>query len=373
MPSIKKLFSKIRPFEKAGHNTTFLSKKLKAVEDNKTFKEIYEENSDLIVERNETWCIEYINKLLAEYQVSDSTIAENCLLDRKVVRKWKSEPPKIREHFVALCCYFGLGVDTCSRMMKRFGDFASLDKNNLDDVVYIQLLNHTNRTDFYDEQKQVFYKNHKDRYFVIRDYLLSSNSEKNGKAQRDLKKLRDYSFENSLYQAQKIYAPKLLLFKEKIHDFFDDTGYGSPSKFFTEAPAGNLGATYARVVLRTIDSETMIPKRNHLISLFLHMGLPLDNTDEFLVAAGLEPLCSKNPFEAALIYTLSTIYKEYPDLKKEEIMLSEHNKESQLSLPQGSVYMEVYHRLSQDFFSEFFAEEKVDLDKMMCRNLVTPR
>lgn len=364
-----------RPFEKINHETTMFAVQLQNSKDVAECMELLYGNNETIKDLNREWCREYINNLIGCYNVSERLLANMCRTEQKVVRKWSSAPPINREDYVALCCFFGLGAETCSRMMRRFGELSELDPHNMDDVIYIQLLNITDRQDFGDEAKQNFYRDHRDLYFTIRDQLLSDDVYDHYLARRDLKILKDTTFENALIKAKGFHIPKLVEFNEAIDEFYFNTGYHSVANFIKVAPTGNLSDTYRKRTFGELAKEEIdnIPKRKYLLSFFLHMGLPLQKIDEFFITAGLEKLCAKNPFEAALIYTLSEIYKEYPYLASNKVMFDERNIKAQKKLPSGSVYMEVYNRLSSEPFHSFFQTEGIDLDKEMCFNLVEPR
>ena len=154
----------------------------------------------------------------------------------------------------------------------------------------------------------------------------------------------------------------------EIVETIKEFGYHSKDAFFKEK---KLKAMYPKALSNLSASEgKQIPNRKLLISLFLHMGLPLQTINRFLGIVYMEPLCAKDVFEGALIYVLSSLYKANKNFESEKIMLGKNNEIMQRTLESGSVYNYVVEKFSTEKFKERFEKYEVNTDDCLCLNLI---
>ncbi len=357
------------PFQRS--NTTRLFRDIKNCKNDKEYRRLFDpERAAYDHSTNIDWKVEYTNKLKGRIQISDSKLASACMVNVKTGNKWKNDAPGKREHYVAIACLFGLGVDACSRIMNRFGGYDALDENNPNDIVYIRLLQISERPfEEFDDERMFTFRDLSGVYSNIK-WELDSGSEKNRTlAFNELNNLNDIKFIELYNKANSYSETSVGKLHEQIVESLEKMGYPSKDVFFRKK---DLHSMYPKALSNmSRQKNKIIPKRNLLISLFLHMALPLDKINEFLGTVNMEPLCSKNPYESALIHVLSMLYREHPEFEDEEVMLSTKNDATQKLLKEGSLYMFVYSRLLT--FSDKFEEDEIDLNECMCRNLTSKK
>ncbi len=358
-----------KPFCK--NNTTKLFKEIQKCRNDAEYLRLFDPNRagyDHAI--NMDWRLEYTNKLRGRVQISDAKLASACSVNVKTGNNWKTDAPKRREHYVALACVFGLGVSDCSRIMNRFGGYEALDDKNPNDIVYIRLLQISERSfSEFDDEKLYTFRDLYGVYDTIKWELDSGSEPNRSSALAKLNELGDSQFMGIYSRANSSSETSTGKLHDEIVSCLKKMGYPSKDLFFKDK---KLTSMYPKALSNmSRDKNKIIPKRNLLVSLFLHMALPLEKINELLGIVNMEPLCSKNPFESSLIHVLSMLYKEHPEFEDETIMLTPKNEKTQKLLKEGSLYMFVYCRLLT--FSSKFEADEIDLNECMCRNLTTKK
>lgn len=356
-------------------NTTKFFRDIQKCENDAQFFRLFDPNRagyDKTIDMD--WKLEYTNKLRGRAQISNSKLAEICGVNLKTANSWKDVAPKKRENYVAISCVFGLGVSDCSRIMNRFGGYEALDEKNPNDIVYIRLLQISERPfdEFSDEKKRNVFRDLLITYEGIKNGLDSEKNPDRINAYAKLEELGDTKFAEMYKFASSVSETRAGKLHDEIISCLGKMGYSSKDAFFKEK---RLHSMYPKAMSNMSRlKDKIIPKRNLLISLFLHMALPLETINRLLGIVNMEPLCSKNPYESALIHVLSQLYKKHPELEKEKIMLSSENgKIQERLLKDGSLYMFVHTRLMQKTFAEKFERDEIDLNECMCRKLSTDK
>lgn len=347
--------------------TTVLFRKLQECNnDEEYFRVLDPERKGYDDSLDSKWCIEYVNNLVGNFIISERRLSQLCDVSLNKVKSWSEHAPRKREDYVAISCVFGLGVEKCSRIMQRYGGYFALSEDKPDDIVWIRLLQLSERDedDFENQEKQRIYVDYRVKYEDIRRLIDSRKRENISAAAERLYGMGDGVFLDMYRAAQEACEPSARMLNQKITDCFSAMGY-SKDMFFKEK---KLHAGYSKAMSR-LSAQDIIPDRNILISLFLHMGLPVGKINGLLSIAGMEQLCAQNPYESALIYVLSVLCKEFPQFGDESVMLSPQNREMQKKLESGSVYMYVYKRLQQPKFVKKFEQDEVDLEKCICLHL----
>ena len=115
-----------------------------------------------------------------------------------------------------------------------------------------------------------------------------------------------------------------------------------------------------------------MPNRRQLIAIGLYLGLPLLQINELLNAAQMEELCSRNPYEAALLYVLQNLYNKSDDYSGTK-MMGKDNIRLQFELRKlfndeiyKGLFGYVHAKLSYGDLAEFLKGMEVDLNKEMC-------
>ena len=322
---------------------------------------------------DDDWRIEFMNILRSQISISDEKISEISGVSINTVRKWRKACPKKCFHYIRIGCIFGLGTNTTSRIMQRYGGYRKLDAKNPEDIISIRLLNLSERPieDFNNAEKLHMYEKYPD-YEYIKDLLDKSFTKYDDGCDQTarllLSKMHDDKFHDMYNATNRFRNFKSEALNRNLKECLSKIGYDSRDKFLKDK---HLHEMYSRS-LSGLDNpnKKVLPSRDILITLFLHMGLPLDIIDKLLEVSGSEPLCARNPYESALIYILTKLYKNSPDYEKKSVMLSKDNLRMQTMLSGGSLYNYVYNNMNSGFIKKFLEDNEVDIDSTMCKGLV---
>ena len=315
------------------------------------------------------WSAEY-RKLMNNVMTYNSKIAELSLVNRNTSKKWESQCPKKREYYVAICCIFGLGVKTCSKMLKRYGLYRALDKNNTEDIIFIRLLERCQRSiENFKSDEISFYKDFLPYYNDVKSILDKNRFYQSpladNMAKEKLAQIGDDKFFDMYKQAIKNSSIWASALDREITNCFKKIGYQYKDSFYKEK---NLPSIFSKAMSNlSREEDKLIPNRYLLISLMLHMGLPLKKMDDILRLAKMDTLMVKNPYENALVFILSYLYKIDSDYAENSVMLSEKNTDMQKKLQGGSLYNYVYLSLKNDDFKRMLDDE-FDVDSLMYKN-----
>ena len=357
------------PFARAG--TSIMFRQLVKCNNDDEYRRLFDpERAAYDRTLDEDWKDEYVNNLKSRVTLSERRLSELTECSINTVRSWSKEAPKKRLHYIAIACVFGLGVDTCSRMMQRYGDYSGLSEKNIYDVPYIRLLQLSQRplNDFENSEKQKVFFNLSYNYIFAVDKYVKRDGDIRDNGKKLLQELNDGNLIRMLNFAEYQIARSGMLLHDEIVKIIKKMGYNSKDAFFKSK---NLKAMYPKALSNLSSSEgKQIPDRKVLISLFLHMGLPLATITRLLDMVHMEPLCPKDTFEGALIYALSSLYKTNSNFESEKLMISSSNEIIQKTLESGSVYNYVAKKFETEVFKERFKKYEVDIDDCLCKHLI---
>ena len=134
----------------------------------------------------------------------------------------------------------------------------------------------------------------------------------------------------------------------------------SISEFDFQNDKEKISQIYYREI-RNIKNKQKIPTRIFLISLGIHMNLPVDKINELLDYAGMMPLYSKDVLESRLIFYLESLYINNPSyfaVSDEMVGLLEDEDRVQ----EDDLAQYIYNRLEEEYIE--VGEEKI-LEKIL--------
>ena len=371
-------------------NTTGIMKgeisKIAKENGNFAFLNLYEEHADRFDKKLEKQWQDYYSQISRGYSIR--RLMESCDCAANTVRKWSTNIPFHRDQYVMIGCFFGLDSDEVSKLMTRYGGFSRLQNDNLQDIMYLRLLQITrtkangDKTGYHD--MDLTYKARIGMYtaeinriqsqglWTLNHVEMSKGSLLKGKyADPELYLIIEKSYPNiiSSYHALSEYFLK----------YRNSIGFQTNTEFYTVTL---MSSSMQRIFsCLTTESNTMLknsdmsvkpmPRRKQIIAFCLHLGMPLEDINKALNKANMEELCPRDPFEAALMFVLQQLY--YKDKRfggKEMRTKSNRNAQKDLEALYDNGYSGlfgyVYSKLSSVELSAFLIRMDINLDDKMC-------
>lgn len=252
---------------------------------------------------------EQITRIIAENHYTKTEFAKLCGVSRPAVLKWcNGSIPSSRDDFIRIGFAAHYNLDEMNHFLQRYGKYPALYPKSLEDSVYIFVLNSDIYPHTYDFCEQTIKK-------------MQENI-----AEKDIDNARPYATENlrkGMMSLQSI---------EQLEPFIENNAASYRSayeKFYNQviailmANAISAGMTYAdrpsinglaesqgwtssmKQCISKIRKKKWFPRRRKVIALGIHLNLTVDQIDNLLQCAQMEPLCAKNPVECAIIYAVT--------------------------------------------------------------------
>lgn len=283
------------------NNTVILLEKLQHCDDINTFREYIV----WLSEDKDAW-INRINEIIQNNNYSLTEFAELCGVSRPAVSKWcKGVLPSRREDFIRIGFAAGYDLQKINFFLQRYGKFPALYAKSLEDSVCIFILNsekYPHTYAFYlevlsnikDEMQNMEREIHNPCATVyLNDRLLTINS---------LEELSEFVRCNAASFADaynKLYAYVQAFIMANNFNLVEE------KKWSVNALAQMQGWTSSlRQCVSAIRQKKWFPMRRKVIALGLHLNMTVDQINEMLGLAQMEPLCAKNPAESAIIYAV---------------------------------------------------------------------
>jgi len=338
--------------------------------DTRVFLKIYEENALFNQKTADQWV-----RFFAEQasDASDDWIARRCGCSPNTVRRWRKIPPYHREDYVAIGCCFALTVENVSQIMTRYGGFSRLNTHSLQDIIYIRLLEIMQERLKNQGVKTVHSGGVDSSYILCDRYTLLAYSNQTSQISQDV----DLQLINSINKNKKRINQCYLEVAKLIICQIRNIGFESNNHFYQ---AMNIPSSLQRIcsqmssVVNSTKKDKLMamPNRRQLIAIGLYLGLPLLQINELLNAAQMEELCSRTPYEAALLYVLQNLYYKSDDYSGTK-MMGKDNIRLQFELRKlfndeiyKGLFGYVHAKLSYGDLAEFLKSMEVDLNKEMC-------
>lgn len=252
---------------------------------------------------------EQINRIIAENHYTKTKFAELCGVSRPAVLKWcNGSIPSSRDDFIRIGFAAHYNLDEMNRFLQRYGKYPALYPKALEDSVYIFVLNSDEYPHTYDFCEQTI-KRMKERIIqnntniahiyateVLRKEVMSLTSieqlesfiEKNAVSYRSAYE-KFYNQVIAILMSNAISAGMTYADRPSINGLAESQGWTSSMK---QCVSG-------------IRSKTWFPLRRKVIALGIHLNLTVEQIDNLLEYAQMEPLCAKNPVECAIIYAVT--------------------------------------------------------------------
>ena len=257
----------------------------------------------LLKTQQEQWALR-IQRIVEESGYTKSKFAELCGVSRVTLDKWcKGSIPRNRETFLIIGLIANYNIEEMNRFLERYGRYPGLYSKSLDDCICIFVINNYLGTDKLEKYNYIL-KKIKEKILIEEE----AGTEKFG-TQFFNEKLSDVKTEEEL---EKFIEENIKVFTTAYHEFYAqvktfidvnlEIDNGSIS--VAEMAKAQRWSSSLRQCVSAIRQKKWFPTRNKIISLGLHLSMVLDEIDDLLEAAHMEPLCAKNPFESIIMYVL---------------------------------------------------------------------
>lgn len=247
-----------------------------------------------------------IEEILKTSGYSCKEFASLCKVSEPAVRKWrKGSLPQSRDMFIRIGFAAGYDLNQMNFFLQRYGRCPKLYIKSLEDSVCMFVLNsptlpHT-------------YKCYED----VLSYVKSQLEQEPGSSQLMYNTMQMSAYFSNLKSMEELIGfvkSCALSYAEAYHRFYDYVLEYMQSNSYDFAGNRHVSANSVlsesewssslRHCFYDIRNRKWFPLRQKLISLGLHLNMSLQELNEMLCLAKMEPLYSKNPVEAGLIFAL---------------------------------------------------------------------
>ena len=291
----------------------------------------------------------YMNQLVDESGLSYYKLAERCHVSKNSLKRWCMEgcAPKSRDTYLKLGFGFGMNDREINELLMRYGGYQGLYPKDLFDAVCLFLLARGGRTwtdveALYQSCREIRMPQDGEEWqtSALREKLSLLQSEEDFSAfvqehtecfSVPYRKLREY-----LHECMR--GGQLEDEAESVHGICLERGI--PERYesvLTELAAGRM------------------PKRERLIALALYLDMTMEEMEQMLSLANMEPLCARNRLECVLIYALQQMTLLHPDLPLSNAM-------QLLSVAKNAAVREQCREIVKEYTETHYrcAEEELD-------------
>lgn len=249
---------------------------------------------------------EKIEEILRASNYSCRDFASLCKVSEPAVRKWrKGSLPQSRDMFIRIGFAAGYDLGQMNAFLLRYGRCPQLYIKSLEDSVCMFVLNSSNLPHTYKCYEDVL------------SYVKAQLEQESGASQlmyntiqmsayfsniKTMEELLVFAKNCALSYAEtyhRLYDYVLEYMRSNSYDFAGNR-YVSANSVFSESE----WSSSLRHCFYDIRNRRWFPLRQKLISLGLHLNMNLQELNEMLSLAKMEPLYSKNPVEATVIFAL---------------------------------------------------------------------
>ena len=247
---------------------------------------------------------ERIAAILADGGYTSAALAELCEVTRPAVDKWRAGSiPARRDDFIRIGFAAHYGLEAFDRFLQRYGGYPGLYAKSLEDSVYMFVLRSPALPHTYRFCQETIAR--------IRVRMEEGPAQGGGDGtatlQRKLQHLTTLEeLEQFVQDSAASYQSAYARFYANIQAFLDAN---SLNTLTDKHNLGDLAKNQAwtsslRRCVSGIRKRTWFPTRQKTIALLLHLNMTLDQIDEALAYARMEPLCAKNPVEGAILFAV---------------------------------------------------------------------
>lgn len=250
---------------------------------------------------------EKMEQILTETGLTKTRMAQLCGVSRPAVAKWLAGSlPSSREDYIRIGFAAGYGLDEMNFFLQRYGRYPGLYAKSLEDSVVIFLLNSDSLEKSYAVYEQILAEIRVSIDTPAQETrsMLDTNLVYDGLIRlSSVDALQDFVQRNAAaYRGayEKFYAYVNAFITANNSDVVSRQVYSVSAL----ADAQNWSSSLRQCV-SAIRQRKWFPLRRKVIVLGLHLNMNVDQINEMLALAKMEPLCAKNPVESAIIFAVN--------------------------------------------------------------------
>ena len=280
------------------YETDYIREEIARCEDIEEFKSRV---IPLLKVQRELWKAK-IQEIISENNYSNAKFGELCGVSKVAVGKWlKGSIPKSREMFLRIGLAAKYNLEQMNNFLQRYGRYGALYSKSLEDCICMFVIS----------------QNYGEKSIEKYDYILSKIKEsivrKDDDAVEDVStarfdvKVSEIRSENEL---EEFITDNIAMFSYTYHRFYANVkewiseAYPKCSKSLNGMAEGQGWSSSLKKCVYQIMKNKWYPDRNKIISLGMHIGMDLDQINEMLRLAHMEPLYAKNIFESVIMFIL---------------------------------------------------------------------
>lgn len=246
-----------------------------------------------------------INTIMEENGYSLTEFAGLCKVSRVAVKKWcDGAVPQNRELFIRIGFAAHYDLEQMNQFLKRFGKLPALYPKDLEDSVYIFVLNSQRLPHTYAMCETILNQIR----VSMQDEDESGDCNDTVQMLTDLMNLEtEQEMLNFVHEHSQAYKSAYEKFYEYIKGFVEKNSRDTVSgKTYSLNGLANLQgwSSSLRKCVSAIYQGNYFPMRRKVIALGLFLNMDLDQINTSLQLANMEELYAKNPLESAIIYAL---------------------------------------------------------------------
>lgn len=247
-----------------------------------------------------------INAVVSNSPYTKKEFAGLCQVSRMTLQKWcEGAVPQNREMFIRIGFAANFTLEEMNHFLRRYGKYSVLYPKSLEDSVYIYVLSSETIPHQYKICEEMIAQLKKEIQEETTEDSRSAVYETGQMLAQlmDIKTKEEMAFfiqsHKEAYKTayRNFYHYVIMYIRLNSRNVTDGRPYSL--NLLTEGWPSSL-----RKCLYAIENQKWYPMRRKVISLGLHLNMDLDQINDMLCLAKMEPLCAKNPAESAVIYAL---------------------------------------------------------------------
>lgn len=249
---------------------------------------------------------EKIEEIIKTSRYSCKDFATLCKVSEPAVRKWrKGSLPQSRDMFIRIGFAAGYDLDQMNAFLLRYGRCPQLYIKSLEDSVCMFVLKSSNLPHTYKCYEDVLsyvqaqLEQEPGTSHFMYNTMQMSEYFSDIKTMEELLAFAKKCASSHAKAYHRLYNYILEYMRSNSYDFVANR-YVSVNSVITESE----WSSSLRHCIYDIRNRKWFPLRQKLISLGLHLNMNLQELNEMLCLAKMEPLYSKNPVEAVVIFAL---------------------------------------------------------------------
>ena len=247
-----------------------------------------------------------INEIIQANHYTKVQMANLCGVSGPAVGKWcNGALPSSREDFIRVGFAAHYNLSEMNFFLQRYGKYPALYAKSLEDSVYIFVLNSKALPHTYECCLKIISKI-RNRISVSEDYNSTVRNTEQLKGEllqletmEDLEKFVEGNASAYRTSYAKFYAYVNAFILANNMDYVTNKAYSVDSL----ATAQNWSSSMRQCV-SAIRQKKWFPLRRKIIALGLHLNMIVDQINEMLQLAQMEPLCVKNLVESAIVFAV---------------------------------------------------------------------